>query len=121
MNKKIRKNLYTLNKVCKVGAECNCPGCGEKFIKKTYSQAFCRTKNNTQCKDKYWNQVDPNKRNNKTRISPASQIWLNKQEPKKTKSKFLGIDWGRLDIDEDNNWPFGVDEGDEGWGFKDED
>jgi len=67
---------YKLNKSAKVGQELVCPSCGTKFIKSCYQQAFCKSKDGTQCKDKYWNTVTPNKRNNKTRISPASAAWM---------------------------------------------
>lgn len=70
------KKRYDLNKSLKVGQECVCPSCGTKFVKSNYQQAFCKTKNKTQCKDKYWNTVDHNKRNNTTRISPASRRFL---------------------------------------------
>jgi len=73
------KERYKLNKSKKVGEECICPSCGTKFIKEHYQQAFCRTKGKTVCKDKYWNTVTPNKRNNTTRISPASQAWLDER------------------------------------------
>ena len=58
---------------------CICPSCNTEFIKDTYQQAFCKSKGKTICKDKYWNSVTPNKRNNTSRISPASKRWLNKQ------------------------------------------
>ena len=67
---------YDLNKRVKVGGECICPACKTPFIKETYNQAFCKTKGGTICKDKYWNTVTPTKRNNTTRISPASARWL---------------------------------------------
>lgn len=71
------KERYELNKESKVGEDLICPSCGSKFTKGNYQQAFCKTKPKTQCKDKYWNTIDPNKRNNTTRISPASSaLWL---------------------------------------------
>jgi hypothetical protein len=76
---KIRER-YALNKETKVGAECTCPSCGTIFTKTNYQQAFCKSKPATRCKDKYWNTVDPKKRNNTTRISPASQRWLDSRE-----------------------------------------
>lgn len=66
------KERYDLNKTIAVNQEICCPSCGTKFIKKTYNQSFCKTQKGTKCKDKYWNTIDPNKRNNTTRISPAS-------------------------------------------------
>jgi hypothetical protein len=74
------KTIYNNNKVAKVGTECICPSCSTKFIKNNYQQAFCKSQGGTICKDKYWNTVTPKKRNNTTRISPASQRWLDKQE-----------------------------------------
>jgi len=75
---KIRER-YNLNKKEKVGADCICPSCNSKFKKTNYQQAFCKTQGGTICKDKYWNTVTPEKRNNTTRISPASARWLEKQ------------------------------------------
>lgn len=74
---KIREK-YSISKSAKVGTECICPSCNSKFIKSSYQQAFCKTKGKTVCKDAYWNTVDPNKRNNTTRISPASRAWMEK-------------------------------------------
>lgn len=74
------KKIYKINKEKKVGDTCVCPSCGTEFVKSHYQQAFCKSKPKTQCKDKYWNTVTPSKRNNTTRISPASARWLAKQE-----------------------------------------
>lgn len=73
------KALYEKSKSIPVGQEADCPSCRKKFIKKTKAQAFCGSKTNTKCKDKYWNTVTPHKRNNTTRISPASAAWMTKQ------------------------------------------
>ncbi len=67
------KERYKINKEAKVGDTCICPSCCETFVKEHYQQAFCKTKKGTRCKDKYWNTVTPNKRNNTTRISPANR------------------------------------------------
>ena len=74
------KARYKLAKSAKVGDTCNCPSCGTEFEKTNYQQAFCRTKGKTKCKDRYWNIVTPNKRNNTTRISPANARWAAEQE-----------------------------------------
>ncbi len=66
---------YKLNKESKIGDECICPSCGTKFIKNNYQQSFCKSKTGTKCKGKYWNTVTSKKRNNTTRISPASRAW----------------------------------------------
>lgn len=66
------KEKYTLAKSAKVGEKVCCPSCGTEFDKTNYQQAFCKSKPGTECKDYYWNNVTPTKRNNKTRISPAN-------------------------------------------------
>lgn len=66
------KPMYNLSKSAKVGESCFCPSCGSEFIKTNVQQAFCKTRIRTKCKDYYWNNVTPNKRNNTTRISPAN-------------------------------------------------
>ena len=68
---KIRE-AYKVAKSAEVGKKILCPSCGTLFIKEHYQQAFCKTRGGTVCKDKYWNTVDPKKRNNTTRISPAN-------------------------------------------------
>lgn len=75
---KIREQ-YNKNKSSKVGDKCKCPSCNTDFIKDNYQQAFCKSKKGTVCKDKYWNTVTPEKRNNTTRISPANAAWQSKQ------------------------------------------
>ena len=72
------KTRYELNKNANVGDNCICPSCGTLFEKTNYQQAFCKTKNGTKCKDKYWNTVTPEKRNNTTRISPANARYMAK-------------------------------------------
>lgn len=49
---------YVINKAAKVRTKCICPVCKKEFAKKSYQQAFCRTK----CKDRYWNTVDDGRR-----------------------------------------------------------
>ena len=73
------KLAYQTAKDKKVGETAICPSCGTEFVKSNYQQAFCKSKVGTVCKDKYWNTVTPTKRNNNTRISPASRRWLNQQ------------------------------------------
>lgn len=77
------RDRYKLNKESKVGSNLICPSCNTTFIKTNYQQCFCKSKPKTQCKDKYWNTVDPKKRNNTTRISPASARWLSIQKERK--------------------------------------
>ena len=74
------KKRYQLNKANKIGETCICPSCSTPFKKTHYQQAFCKSKTGTKCKDKYWNSVTPNKRNNTTRISPANARWQARQE-----------------------------------------
>lgn len=79
MKTKTIEKIYKHNKSAKVGEIIVCPSCHTGFTKEHYQQAFCKTKPGTQCKDKYWNTVDPRKRNNTTRISPASAAWMAKR------------------------------------------
>lgn len=74
------REKYKSSKSAKVGEQCVCPSCNSDFIKENYQQAFCKSKGKTVCKDKYWNTVTPNKRNNTTRISPASARWSAQKE-----------------------------------------
>ena len=73
MNIKALQQKYKKSKSAKVGDKCICPSCDAEFIKTNYQQAFCKTKTGTTCKDFYWNNVTPEKRNNTTRISPANR------------------------------------------------
>jgi len=74
------RDRYKLNKETKVNESCICPSCNTEFIKTNYQQAFCKSKTGTKCKDKYWNTVIPEKRNNTTRISPANARWMARQK-----------------------------------------
>jgi hypothetical protein len=76
-NKKITamKANYEVAKAANIGESCTCPSCGTQFVKGYKQQAFCTTKGKTKCKDKYWNNVTPEKRCNTTRISPANAAW----------------------------------------------
>jgi hypothetical protein len=69
------KKLYQKNKDAKVGEKCICPSCSTVFTKTNYQQAFCKSKDGTQCKDKYWNTITPSKYNNTTRISPRNKAY----------------------------------------------
>jgi hypothetical protein len=74
------REAYIRAKTAKIDAYVTCPACGKKFIKKFYNQIFCsnaKTKLSNNCKDKFWNTVDPRKRNNTTRISPANRSYYN--------------------------------------------
>lgn len=73
------KKQRSANMKAKVGETCKCPSCFTMFVKESYQQVFCKTKGGTICKDKYWNQVTPIKRNNTTRISPASQAFMDRR------------------------------------------
>jgi len=81
MNRNIKslKRRYQIAKRARVGEIIICPSCGTQFEKKNYQSAFCKIKGKNRCKDHYWNNVDPNKRNNTTRISPASASWMARQ------------------------------------------
>lgn len=88
------KAKYAKAKAAKVGEEVICPSCGYVFIKSNYQQAFCKSKAGTQCKDAYWNTVIPTKRNNTTRISPASARWTAAREVEREFN----------DFDDDQSW-----------------
>ena len=75
IKRKMQKQ-YEKNKRAAVGDTCICPSCLTEFTKTHYAQKFCKSKPKTFCKDYYWNNVDENKRNNTTRISPASAEFL---------------------------------------------
>lgn len=75
-NIKQLKTAYNTAKQAKIGEEISCPSCGTKCVKSNYQQAFCKTKPGTQCKDFYWNNITPSKRNNTTRISPANARYM---------------------------------------------
>ena len=75
-SKKQLKELHAKNSGSATGSVCTCPSCGTEFVKASYQQVFCKSKDKTKCKDKYWNTVDPKKRCNRTRISPASRRYM---------------------------------------------
>lgn len=70
------RDQYNKNKEAKIGETCICPSCKTSFTKQSYQQVFCKSKQGTKCKDKYWNTVTPEKRNNTTRISPANAKYM---------------------------------------------
>jgi len=58
-----RKAKHTLNKSAKVGSKINCCcGCNRSFVKKSYQQVFFNNKGVDNCKDKYNNWVNDNRR-----------------------------------------------------------
>jgi hypothetical protein len=99
------KAKYELAKSARVGSFCACPSCGTEFEKTNYQQAFCKSKKGTKCKDKYWNTVTPEKRNNTTRISPASRRWTaNNAEVNRSKPQRRRIEFG---VWHDDDWDEG--------------
>jgi len=96
------KAKYELAKLAKIGDICICPSCGTEFVKTNYQQAFCKSKIGTKCKDKYWNIVTPEKRNNKTRISPASKSWLANREPIQQRQRPQA--WEVFGVWHDDDW-----------------
>ena len=86
---------YIKAKAAKVGDTVKCPACGKEFQKKTYNQMFCSNNNRQRfgnCKDRYWNRVDPRKRNNTTRISPANRAY------------YENVILASQDFDDDRGW-----------------
>ena len=53
---------YTTNKAAKVNTTCNCPTCGTAFTKKSYQQAFCSGTGRGNCKDRYQNRVNDDRK-----------------------------------------------------------
>jgi len=53
---------YDLSKRAAVGAQVSCPVCLKPFVKKTCGQAFCRHKGPGNCKDRFWNTVNDERR-----------------------------------------------------------
>jgi hypothetical protein len=75
-----KKKLIEMRDACisaKIGDNIKCPSCNTTHVKKAYNSVFCKSKGGTRCKDNYWNNVDPSKRNNTTRISPANASYYN--------------------------------------------
>lgn len=103
-NHKKLKEQYKANKEAKVGDKCICPSCDTEFEKGNYQQAFCRTKRKTWCKDKYWNTVIFKKRNNTTRISPASARFTAQRDLGRFGDGYGDKDIG--DLAEDSMHPF---------------
>ena len=50
---------YDAAKAAKVKTKVICAGCGNSFMKKSYQQAFCSSKGRGNCKDRYWNIINP--------------------------------------------------------------
>lgn len=55
------KNRYEEAGKAKVGDTIQCATCASKFKKKSYQSKFCSNKGHRNCKDRYWNQVDPSR------------------------------------------------------------
>ena len=55
----LRIERYKIAEETKVGLSFVCPACGKKIVKRSYQHRFCRNKGNGNCKDRYWNSVDP--------------------------------------------------------------
>jgi len=72
LSAKTMKRLYGLAEGSQVKSLITCPACYRGIIKKRPDHKFC----DRVCKDAYWNNVDPRKRNNTTRISPASARYM---------------------------------------------
>lgn len=57
--------LYNKAKDAKVGDKINCPNCRKQIVKNTYNKVFCsnrKTAGRINCKDYFWNRVNPEKR-----------------------------------------------------------
>lgn len=56
------RKRYQINKETKVGDPIQCPVCSKLKIKRHYQSAFCGSRKDTRCKDKYWNTVNDDRR-----------------------------------------------------------
>lgn len=57
-----KRKLYVKARKAKVGTVIECPWCGKQHMKSTYNKVFCsnaKTLIGGNCKDDYWNLVDP--------------------------------------------------------------
>lgn len=64
LNDKINIYLsrYNFNKGRKVGQQIICPTCGKEHVKKSYQSQFCSNKGKKNCKDRYNNLVNDDRR-----------------------------------------------------------
>lgn len=110
MNIKNLKKAYEQAKSKRVGETCSCPSCRTAFVKVSYQQAFCKSRPGTECKDFYWNNVTPSKRNNTTRISPANALWSLKNDTPvvygygDSQKAIDREDRERIELEEDGSW-----------------
>ena len=79
---KRQQNCYLQNKEAKTGETIKCPICGEVFIKKQYSQAFCCK----ECKNYYWNVIKPDRHKDKN-----YQHNYNKEHPSRLERGYTKI------------------------------
>ena len=50
---------YRVAKAARVGSSVECPVCSKPFKKRSYQHIFCSNKGRGNCKDTYWNAIDP--------------------------------------------------------------
>ena len=53
------ETFYEYNKGVPVGRKIFCPCCSEIFTKRSYQHSFCSNKGKGNCKDRYWNTLNP--------------------------------------------------------------
>lgn len=58
---------HGINKKAKVGVTIHCAWCGTPIKKKSYQTQFCSNKGKGNCKDKFWNNIDPSRGERKRR------------------------------------------------------
>jgi len=56
------RDRYDANKEAKTGTTIACACCGKSIKKKSYQTQFCSNKGRGNCKDTYWNNVCPKRR-----------------------------------------------------------
>lgn len=69
------RNRYDAAKVAKRGSTISCPTCGKQHNKTSYQKVFCSNGSHGKgnCKDRYWNFVDDNRRHRMMVMSGAVQ------------------------------------------------
>ena len=58
----VLKQRYSANKIASVGTQIVCPACGKKHMKKSYQSQFCSNKGKKNCKDRYNNTINTDRR-----------------------------------------------------------
>lgn len=58
-NVKQMAKRYVSNKMVPVGSPMSCACCDTPMIKRSYQSQYCSNKGQANCKDRFWNMIDP--------------------------------------------------------------